>query len=130
VREVTPQLVEALVEETGQSGTEIALSLNGGAIADMDPTGTAVTHRRESFQMEIAADWEDLSQSEEKRAEVHAVWARLERFTTGFYGNLTVADQKDIDNNYGPNRARLMHVKRQYDPDNVFRLNANIRPIS
>jgi FAD/FMN-containing dehydrogenase len=123
---VTPELVEALLQER----VEISLSANGGAIADVAPTGSAVAHRRELFQMELSLEWQDLSQTEQKRAEVHAAWDRLKRFTSGFYANLTEADQKDIDDNYGPNRARLMQVKRRYDPDNVFRLNANIRPAS
>jgi FAD/FMN-containing dehydrogenase len=53
---------------------------------------------------------------------------RLSRFTNGFYSNLTNADQKSIDDNFGPNRARLMQIKKQFDPDNLFRLNANIGP--
>jgi hypothetical protein len=108
----------------------LALSLNGGAIADVEPTGTAVAHRRERFQMEVSATWRDLSQSDEKRAEVHNAWDSLKRFTTGFYANLTVSDQKAIDDNYGANRARLMQLKKRYDPSNFFRLNANIRPAS
>jgi hypothetical protein len=71
-----------------------------------------------------------LSQSEAKRAQIHAVWERLKRFTSGFYANLTVADQKAVEENYGANITRLMKIKKQYDPDNFFRLNANIRPAS
>jgi hypothetical protein len=126
VREVTPELVQAIIQE----GTDMALSLNGGAIADVDATATAVAHRRELFQMEISAQWRDLRMSEEKRAQVHAAWERLQRYTAGFYANLTVSDQKSIDDNYGPNRARLTQLKKRYDPNNVFRLNANIRPAS
>jgi hypothetical protein len=126
VREVTPELVEAVIQER----TDMALSLNGGAIADVDPTASAVAHRRELFQMEVSAQWQDLTRSEEKLAQVHAAWGRLQRFTTGFYANLTVSDQKGIDDNYGPNRARLMQIKKRYDPNNIFRLNANIRPAS
>jgi hypothetical protein len=126
VREVTPELVEAIMQE----GINMALSLNGGAIADVAPTASAVAHRRELFQMEVSVDWQDLRRNEEKRAEVHAAWDRVSRFTSGFYANLTVADQKGIDENYGPNRARLMEIKKRYDPNNFFRLNANIRPAS
>jgi FAD/FMN-containing dehydrogenase len=127
VPNVTPELVDALLQERG---VDISLSLNGGAVTDVDPTGSAVAHRREPFLMEISTDWQDLSQSEAKRAQIHAVWDRLQRFTSGFYANLTVADQKAVEENYGTNITRLMKIKKQYDPDNFFRLNANIRPAS
>jgi FAD/FMN-containing dehydrogenase len=126
VQEITPALADAVLHEEAS----LALSLNGGAIADVEPTRTAVAHRRELFQMEVSASWRDLSKTDEKRAEVHGAWDRLKRFTTGFYANLTVSDQKAIDDNYGPNRARLMDLKRRFDPGNFFRLNANIRPAS
>jgi hypothetical protein len=126
VPQITPELAEALLHEQ----INIALALNGGAIADVDSTGSAVTHRRERFQMDMEVNWQDMSQTEAKRAEVHAAWDRLKKFTSGFYANLTVSDQQAIDDNYGLNRNRLMRIKKQFDPDNFFRLNANIRPES
>ncbi len=122
VQELTPALIDAVIQEPGT----VALILGGGAISDVGPTDTALAHRKESFMLQLSAEWQDPSQNDQKRAGIHAAWDRLSRFTQGFYANLTIADQKSIENNFGPNRARLLQIKKQVDPGNLFRLNANI----
>jgi hypothetical protein len=50
-------------------------------------------------------------------------------FTHGFYVNEADGDNAALhDSNYQGNYPRLLEIKRRYDPDNNFRLNANIRP--
>ena len=47
----------------------------------------------------------------------------------GFYTNdLIDESQEQIDRNYMGNHERLVALKNRYDPENLFRLNANVRP--
>ena len=57
------------------------------------------------------------------------LWATLESHTNGYYMN-DVADeaQSVVDQNYQGNIGRMRAVKKQYDPMNLFRLNANVQP--
>jgi FAD/FMN-containing dehydrogenase len=62
-------------------------------------------------------------------AYVQEQWKTMARYVDGFYVN-DIADetQAQVDANYGANLERLVRVKSTYDPTNLFRLNANIRP--
>jgi hypothetical protein len=122
----TPALVETILAERGAIGVGYV----SGAIADIAPAATALAHRKERFEMDVSSDWKpDPAVNEQKRAEIHKLWDRLRPFTSGFYANLASPDQKSIDDNFGSNRPRLQQIKKHYDPENLFRMNANIRPV-
>jgi FAD/FMN-containing dehydrogenase len=56
-------------------------------------------------------------------------WATIEPHTHGYYTNETADESHEArDANYQGNFARLLRIKNQYDPTNLFSLNANIRP--
>jgi hypothetical protein len=53
----------------------------------------------------------------------------LKPFARGLYVNQTSERNPELAKSaYGPNYARLVEIKRKYDPDNVLRLNQNIKP--
>jgi Berberine and berberine like len=53
----------------------------------------------------------------------------LQPFADGVYMN-QLGDTSDqlVHSAYGPNYARLVEIKKKYDPTNVLRLNRNIKP--
>jgi FAD/FMN-containing dehydrogenase len=129
VAEVTPALIDTLMSGSVVDETVgMELMHCGGAIADVAPTGTAIAHRRELFQLLVIAAWKDPADNERNRDKIHAAWDKVSQYTSGFYANLDTPDQKAVADNYGPNHSRLAALKRRYDPDNLFRLNANIKP--
>ena len=61
---------------------------------------------------------------------IREFWPALEPFTRGFYTNDLVDDTgtEAINANFRDNFNQLVAVKNRYDPDNLFRLNANVAP--
>ena len=53
----------------------------------------------------------------------------LQPFAHGVYVNQLGGTSDDLVSvAYGPNYARLVEIKKKYDPNNVLRLNQNIKP--
>jgi FAD/FMN-containing dehydrogenase len=57
-------------------------------------------------------------------------WKTLEPYTRGFYVNDLAREvtSKDINENFRGNYPRMVALKKKYDPTNLFRLNANVKP--
>jgi FAD/FMN-containing dehydrogenase len=129
VREYSSGLVEILAEQfRPDAQMSIYLQNANGAVADVPQTATAFSHRGALANMMLGGRWKDPSQDEPGRKAIHAMWSKLAPFTDGYYVNLNDADPKGTDSNYGPNFSRLAAVKKEFDPQNLFRLNANIKP--
>ena len=101
---------------------------SGGAIGRVDADATAFPHRYASHAVAVVATWNPGVDQRPHFAYVRNYWKELEPHTRGFYTN-EVADEAQtvVNANYQGNFDRLLKVKDEYDPTNLFRLNANIR---
>ena len=110
-------------------GTSFFTQHAGGAIGRVAPDATAFPHRRSTIEIFAMVSWDLAKDGKQHTDYIKDYWSKLLPFTDGYYTN-EVADehQPKIDENYRGNIGRLRQLKRQYDPQNLFRLNANILP--
>jgi FAD/FMN-containing dehydrogenase len=109
----------------------IGLWAQGGATADVAEDTTAFTGRGAAHWVGVEVLWADKEQDRDHIAWGRAAMAALKPFTAaGNYVNDVVESGEDVVRAiYGPAKyERLRALKRTHDPDNVFRLNQNIRP--
>ena len=102
----------------------------GGAVSRVDPGATAVGERETGFELSFAVGWPPSDPDGERhRAWSRAGWEALRGESAGIYANF-ISDEGSagVEAAYGARLARLTAVKDRYDPDNVFRHNANIPP--
>jgi len=78
----------------------------------------------------IAVCTADSEGFEQERRWARDFWGALEPFHHGVYVNFLMEEGKErVREAYGPAKYdRLRALKREYDPDNLFRLNQNISP--
>jgi FAD/FMN-containing dehydrogenase len=126
-------VVDALMEHLESVPTPFS-QLNGwimgGAVSRVDAEATAVGEREVGLDISLAVGW----QPGDPDADAHKAWARagwdaLRPYSAGIYANF-ISDEgaAGVEAAYGDRRARLEALKATWDPDNVFRMNANITP--
>jgi len=129
INELTPEVIDIMIDYTNRGGTASWFQHLGGATARVAPDATAFAHRQVAMNFGIGYSSDDPALNEAGIAAVREFYYALEPHMAGFYTNLHEEDaQEKIWGNYGPNYPRLVEVKNRYDPENFFRLNANVRP--
>jgi len=127
--EIIPAAIDAIVENyEGDYLPAFWTQHLGGQVARVAPDETAFAHRNVHSNFGINAMWTDETESEQRIAALRKFYAAVEPHMAGFYTNLNDDTEKKTWGNYAGNYPRLVKIKSKYDPDNLFRLNANIRP--
>jgi len=109
----------------------IGITPLAGAISRVKPNATAYWNRLAQWDLLMFGVWSDHTQDEHNAKTLRDLWKTFEPFTKGYYVNTEPSESEQrLRNTYGDNYARLVQIKNKYDPDNLFRMNANIRPRS
>jgi FAD/FMN-containing dehydrogenase len=132
MKAISPQVIDTILDLFSAAGPKtpaLFLQQGGGAIGRKPVGATAFPNRDSRYWLMLVQRWSDRSEDETHVAAIRAAWQHLEPLTSGFYVNAITDDEHArIAANYGPNYPRLQRIKRQYDPANQFRLNANVLP--
>ena len=109
---------------------EVFIAHVGGAMERVAADATAWPNRDAHFIMNAHTRWRDKAQDSACIAWARRLYEAAAPFASGsVYVNFMPADESHrVENAYGTNYSRLAEIKRRYDPDNLFRMNQNIRP--
>ncbi|HVO83085.1 MAG TPA: FAD-binding oxidoreductase [Syntrophobacteria bacterium] len=109
---------------------EILVALIAGAANRVPADAMAYGHRDAKFVLNVHGRWDERAQDESGIAWARAFFkASAPYASAGAYVNFMTEDESDrVSAAYGSNYARLVQIKRRYDPENIFHLNQNIKP--
>lgn len=132
---LSDELIERLAAHAAASPSPrstLDIWYQGGAMARVGEEETAFANRDAPYLIGIEGNWEAESDSAQNVAWVHDTCADLHPFSAGgvylnFPGFLEEGERL-LREGYGRNYERLSAVKATYDPGNLFRLNANVKP--
>lgn len=133
IADVPGDLISAIIdrfEGNPSRSTAVFFQPGGGAISRVASNATAFAQRDIRANMLCAVGWKHGDDPSAHIQWIKQYWPGLEKFTHGFYVNDLENDHSAaaIRDNYRKNHDRLVAVKTTYDPKNLFRLNANVKP--
>jgi FAD/FMN-containing dehydrogenase len=132
-RELNDESLDAMIgfaKRLPSPQCEIFIGHIAGAANRVASDAMAYGHRDVRFVMNVHGRWSDAAHDAKCIAWARAVFdATAPHASGGAYVNFMTEDETDrVATAYGANYTRLVKIKRQYDPKNVFHLNQNIQP--
>jgi len=120
--------ITTAINDAPQHGKVIVVPLRG-AISRVPSIDMAFALRQPGYEVDAVGVWSGLAEKSSAVQWVKALRDKLQPFAHGVYVNqLGETSDQLVRSGYGPNYARLVEIKKKYDPKNVLRLNQNIKP--
>ncbi len=135
VSSLPDEAIDIHIAEAAKAPSELSLMHLypiDGAVHRIAKDATAWNTRSATWSMVIAAISADPNQADALKRWGRAYWQAVHPFNlAGGYVNFMMDDEADgrVQASYGDNYRRLESVKAQYDPENIFRVNQNIKPV-
>jgi FAD/FMN-containing dehydrogenase len=131
-RELSDGLLETLRGAVGKLPSpecEVFIAHLGGVMADVATEDTAYAGRDAEFVMNVHARWQDADDDASCIGWARELFddAAPHAMGTAYVNFLTADEQERVKSAYGRNFDRLLAVKAEYDPENFFRINQNVR---
>jgi FAD/FMN-containing dehydrogenase len=127
--------IEILVSHANQAPSPLSVVLLeqlGGKVARIGRGETAFDHRGAPYNLALMSRWTQPEEAEANIAWVRGLFDAMRPYAHGVYVNYLGVDDapERVRDAYGAEKyERLVELKRQYDPTNLFRHNQNISPV-
>jgi hypothetical protein len=135
VNELSDEAIEVHVRYGAELPTPLStmhLYPIDGAVHDVGSADTAWAYRDSTWSMVIAGVDADPANAERITDWARRYWRELHPYSAGgAYVNFMMQEGADrVKATYRDNYDRLVAVKTKYDPQNLFRVNQNINPVT
>jgi hypothetical protein len=138
LNELPDEAIVAVIEQMKSRtsvNSKIFVEFLSGELARIPPGDAVFDHRLSPYNLLIIGSWRDEEHDEKNR-----VWARgtldamsahaSSRVYVNYLGTEDDEGGNRIRDAYGPGKyEKLLALKKKYDPENLFRMNQNIRPV-
>jgi len=129
--ELTAEAIATMATATdnGPPNTRVFIVPFFGAVTRVGLSATSFALRAPGYELDIVGLWNATAEKAAAVEWVKSLRDKLRPISRGVYVNqLGDTSEELVRSAYGANYARLAEIKRKFDPENVLRLNQNIKP--
>ncbi|HCE2443300.1 TPA: FAD-binding oxidoreductase [Vibrio parahaemolyticus] len=126
-------VIDAAIEYAGKLPSpqcEIFIASLGCAASRPEPESMAYSSRDANYVLNVHGRWDSAEDDQACIAWARDFFAKTKPYASGgaYINFLTQDEVERTESAYGPTYARLQEVKKKFDPNNLFRMNQNIKP--
>jgi hypothetical protein len=131
---IEPELCERAIEHAAKipsPHSAVIFFQISGALNELEEEHSPAGNRDARYLLNLAGSWEQPGDDSANIAWARDAWNDLKRFSTGGnYINFLTEDesQERVEAALGGSLERLRRIKANWDPENFFRTNRNIKP--